>query len=378
MLAPAGNRVQFGFQTESLPKFDGYSPIWCQSGTAALALSILVAKQLKSIEQAEVIIPGYACPDLVSACAFANTKCRLSDLEISNTAFSLEHIESVINDRTIAIVAVNFLGIEERLAELKALASKHNILLIEDNAQWWPEFNNGNTSLSGDCISISFGRGKPISMLGGGLTLISQTLLENSKINSLLETYGRKFIDSGSASFVIKSLLYNALINPALYGLLNYVPGLKLGQTNYKPLQSISEFEQIKAKFLGLNISKHISREPTAQLFLQTHLENLPDEIISLPNKYLERTKRLLRFPILFEDQTSRDHNFDLFNQSGLGASKLYNNTLPNIPGTEPHLCEYDDLPNALDFANRLLTLPVHSLVKQKHLDKMLSILKSD
>lgn len=374
MLAPAGNRIRFSFDSKPFPEYRDYSLAWCQSGTAALALAIMAAKLKKPVDNPEVIIPAYACPDLVSAAAYANTQCRLCDLDINNTAYSLDEITSCINDNTVAIVAVNFLGIEERLQELKKLADENQILLIEDNAQWFPELKN-NESLTGDCVSLSFGRGKPVSMLGGGLTLFKNSLLEQTEIQDLFIRYQDNLNKDKSASFFIKSLLYNILITPFCYGLLNYVPGLELGVTKYKSLESISAFQGIKRKYLGLNALHHMNSEPTAQLYLQTHLEALPEEIISLPNRYLYRTKRLLRYPILFEDEALRDIKYKALTEAGLGASKLYNTTLPKIAGTEDYLCEHQDLPNAHDFAKRLLTLPIHNLVETKHLEKMVEIL---
>ena len=130
MLAPAGNPIKFGLKPRLKPVFNGYTAVWCNSGTAALALSILLAKRLKPVPQSDVIIPAYACPYLVSACAFAGFKFSLFDLDQNNTAYSLDYLKSVINEHTIAIIAINFLGIQERLQELKNLTKSINITLM--------------------------------------------------------------------------------------------------------------------------------------------------------------------------------------------------------------------------------------------------------
>lgn len=376
MLAPAGNPISLEHRIKPVPEFAGYRFVWLNSGTAALALSVLLAKTIKQTSQPEVVVPAYACPDLVAACAYAGVKCRLCDLSQNNTSYSLEHLQSVINDNTIAIIAINFLGIAEHLPELARLAKTHNIALIEDNAQWFPELNSGN-QLTGDFVCLSFGRGKPVSLLGGGAVLIKQTTFDRYQLASILEDSVASQPDSGNALLLAKCLLYNGLIQPALYTLLNFIPGLTLGQTVYKPLQTIETTDKARQQLLGHNIKKYLDSEPTAQLYLQTHIEHHSGDIVSLPNKYLDRSKRLLRFPILLEDTKSRDTLLSQLEQAGLGATKLYAKTLPEIPGTDPFLLDYDDLPNATDFANRLITLPVHSLVKDRHLDKMLGILAS-
>ena len=168
------------------------------------------------------------------------------------------------------------------------------------------------------------------------------------------------------------------MINPYLYSLIKFIPGLKIGQTIYKPLEIIQHLDKSRKSLLGKNISKYITSEPSAQLYLQTHLDNIPGEFISLPNKFLGRTKRLLRFPILLEDLHMRENAINKMNKHGLGATRLYNQILPEISGTEDYLLEHDDLPNATDFANRLITLPIHSLVNKKHLDKMIQIISDN
>ena len=165
------------------------------SGTASLALSILIAKNLKKISNPEVIVPAYACPDLVAACAYAGVKCRLCDLAQNNTSYDINLLESLINENTIALAAINFLGIQERISEIFSIVQKKDILLIEDNAQWFPELNNSD-HLTGDFICLSFGRGKPVSLLGGGCLLVKETILQNDPIEDLIKTIVHQNNDS--------------------------------------------------------------------------------------------------------------------------------------------------------------------------------------
>ncbi len=375
MLAPAGNPVIFGFAKKARPAFDGYTPVWLNSGTAALALAIELAKQKKRVEKPEIIIPAYACPDLVSACEYAGVRCRLCDLDQNNTAYSLQFLRSIINENTIGIIAINFLGIEERLVELSKLANENQITFIEDNAQWFPELNH-QKSLTGDIVCLSFGRGKPVSLLGGGAAIVNDELLQNPKIKSIIAQHESNGTGNNSLTYILKCLAYNAIINPALYSLINYVPGLTIGKTIYKPLESINTLDNLKARFLSLNIDSYIHSEPTAQLYLQTRLDDISDDIINLPTKYLDRTKRLLRYPILTEDRITRDSLLNELTRYGLGATKLYGTILPSIPGTKKHILNQDDFPNATDFADRLITLPVHSHVQRKHLNKIETLIK--
>ena len=374
MLAPAGNSITLVDSTESAADFSGYHSTFTHSGTSALAAAISIAKQHKPVAQPEVIIPAYACPDLISAAAFNNIKCRLCDLEQNQTGYSIQSLRDAINDNTIAIITVNFLGIQEQNKLVKELADQHDLLLIEDNAQWFPELN-GNESLVGQLSIISFGRGKPVSLLGGGCLLVEENLSNRhgqyiqqmqANLNSHPQTV---------TNFYLKALAYNTLINPLLYSLLKYVPGLKLGETKYKPLLEIERLDEVRQQLLKRNINQHIKREPTAQLYLQNKLDENNKALTNLPVKFLARTKRLLRYPILAEDHFLRDQLHDKLNESGLGATKLYATTMDEIDGTSDFILTEQDYPNASDFASRLLTLPVHEKVSMNHLRSMSRII---
>ena len=77
-LPPVGNPVRLsgGRHDESLLQeiFSPYSPRFFDSGTSALAASVLVAINVKGASDPEVILPAYGCPDLISAVVFAGKR----------------------------------------------------------------------------------------------------------------------------------------------------------------------------------------------------------------------------------------------------------------------------------------------------------------
>lgn len=84
-LPPVGHPVRLsdGHYDDSLLQavFSPYSPRFFDSGTAALAASILVSISKKATPEPEVILPAYGCPDLISAVVYAGAKPVLVDLE---------------------------------------------------------------------------------------------------------------------------------------------------------------------------------------------------------------------------------------------------------------------------------------------------------
>ena len=345
------------------------------SGTAALAAALVAAMKVKSIESAEVILPAYGCPDLVSAVEFAGAKPVLVDIEAGRPWLDLAQLASAITDNTAAIVAVNLFGINERWTQLRELAEKNNVVLIEDSAQYFPG-GEEQQDWQGDFVVFSFGRGKPVSMLGGGAVLASTApLLELLPQPKKKNTNFRQRL-----TFNLKAKLYNAMISPLLYWLPQSLPFLHLGETRYHTLQAIEAMDQKRMDLLPANISCYQDdanasiRCEKISLMLES-LTDLQDRLRNLPRLCnIEAKRRLLRYPLLLE-ATSRDCAYQSLKQAGLGASIMYPASLPKIPGMNHLLDNKQSFPNADDFASRVLTLPTHTGVSEKDIDKMQIIL---
>lgn len=345
------------------------------SGTAALAAAIVAAKKFKNIESAEVILPAYGCPDLVSAVEFAGGRPVLVDIEAGLPWFDLAQLSSAITDNTVAIVAVNLFGISERWIQLRKLAEINDVVLIEDSAQHFPG-NDEQQDWQGDFVVFSFGRGKPVSMLGGGAVLASKpsllALLPQSQksTTTLLQRF----------TYSLKARLYNAMISPFLYWLPQSLPFLHLGETRYHTLQAIEAMDQTRMDLLPANISCYQDdataaiRSEKISLMLRS-LDSSQDKLRDLPRICnIEANRRLLRYPLLV-GALSRDSIYQRLKQAGLGASIMYPDSLPKIPGLNHLLDDRAYFPNAEDFASRVLTLPTHAGVRDKDIEKIKTIL---
>ncbi|MDB6063079.1 MAG: hypothetical protein JWM78_3182 [Verrucomicrobiaceae bacterium] len=367
-LRPAGNAISLRIDNR-LPTFAGYVPLWVNSGTAALALSIVAARGLHPhIAQPEVILPGYGCPDLIAAAEFAGVRIVLADIGADDPGFNLDALKAALSANTIAVVAVNFLGIKERLSEIRELIGP-DIELIEDDAQWFPE---PTTDLSGDFICLSFGRGKPVSLLGGGALLIKDSLVERVLpwLNIAPNSSG------ASGSYMLKVAAYNTLLNPFAYGFISRNPFLKLGETRLKLLTEISALDKQRQQFLTSNVRIHFNRERASEEKLREIIATsarLTDVVAAAG----ERSARLLRYPVLCKNLKQRNRVWEEFRQAGLGVTAMYQKTLPEIPDVAQRVYAADNLSGAKAFSERLLTLPTHSGVKAKHLKHIADIVKA-
>jgi len=258
MLAPVGNPVSLRQNDEALPAFEGYEAVFVNSGTAALTLALMVAKRQTGKQRSEVIIPAYGCPDLVTACVGADVTPVLCDIGADDPGFDLEQFKSLLSERTLAVIAVNFLGIRDRLDEIDALATQSGALLIEDDAQWYPE---DESLLRGAMVITSFGRGKPASILGGGALLVRDELAHACKdlLSGYRDAAGESVLQRWQ--YYARVAAYNVCLNPSVYGLVARVPGLAIGATVYKPPQPVTAMPVLMRALLAGNIERYLQRD---------------------------------------------------------------------------------------------------------------------
>jgi dTDP-4-amino-4,6-dideoxygalactose transaminase len=345
----------------------GYNMALVNSGTAALSLAMSLAKRRQGGLDPEVIIPAYGCPDLLAAANFAGVRPVLVDIGSRSPRYQLAQVERAISPNTVAIVAVNFLGIAEDLAALGQLASSRGLLLIEDDAQFMPlEFSS--TSYCGDLVVHSFGRGKPISQLGGGALMCQAALADEMAI--LLAESEREVL--AERTWRVKAQLFNVVLHPLVYQWLLRVPFLDIGATQYKPLRGVERLASWRCAYLQANLDAYQMRAREAQALLDEALADIQG-IDSLAHLQQSRCQPLLRYPLLCADRDSRDALLAKLQRAGLGASSMYGRPLPAIDGIPSEIV--GDYPGAGAFADCLLTLPVTSFVRVQHLQAMRQVL---
>jgi dTDP-4-amino-4,6-dideoxygalactose transaminase len=380
-LPPVGNPVCLHPQADAaaIPLFSSYKTEYYASGTAALAAALAAVRaavKIKDSEVAEVIIPAYACPDLVSAVVFVGAKPVLVDLEADRPWFDLAKLEFAITERTVAIVAVDLFGINERWQQLKVLARQKEILLIEDSAQYFPTGHDHQTKQQdwqGDLVILSFGRGKPVSLLGGGAVLTKNSLL----FEQLPKPQPVNAMPGQHLLFGLKARIYNVMISPSLYWLPQAMPFLHLGETRYNELTGIDALDKTRSNLLGSNILRYQNDiEAIARCKKISSMLDSMEKINNLPRLCnIEENRRYLRYPLLLKAKT-RDRVYQILKRAGLGVSVMYPSSLPRIRGLNYILGNEQGFPNADMFASRILTLPTHSFVSEKNIEKMKTILR--
>lgn len=133
------------------------------SGTSALWISM----KMSGIGFGdEVIVPA----NTFFACAEAVELCGAKPVFVDNDEYfniDFTKIESCVNEKTKAIMAVHLYGQMCNVVEIKKLCNKHNLLFIEDCSQsHFAESNGGFAGTFGDCACFSFYPGKNLGAMG--------------------------------------------------------------------------------------------------------------------------------------------------------------------------------------------------------------------
>ena len=367
-IPPVGDPITIKTSNE-VPIFPGaLKTYFLNSGTAALAAGLHIAQQHCQAKKPEVVIPAYCCPDLLSAILYNDMKPVLVDFIPDRPYMDLNGIEEALNENTVAVIAVNFLGIPERFREIKQLLQGMPTLLIEDSCQWFPESDEAFASHEGDLVVYSFGKGKPVCLLGGGALSVVDAAYQNyAPTGDITPDYKKTSIAKAMLNRV-KYLAYNLVLTPYAYWLLEVMPFIKLGETRFHPLKSITAMPTDKLIFLKHNIESYEQRYRNRDSAWQHVTKNPSKNSVAILHNQCPTYKKqqLLRLPLLCDDPYLRNEFYALSENRGFGGSKLYADILPKILDMPCSLIADSAIVNAVDFSKRLLTLPTHSNADEK------------
>ncbi len=370
-LRPTGNKIKMGNKPLDNQLFAPFVPHFYQSGTAALAAAIIAANKKNKKTKAEILLPAYTCPDIISAVVFANAIPILIDLKVNSPRMSLKSIENKITPNTNAIIAINFLGISEDICKIRKICDKYNLTLIEDSAQAVP-----NQSFSpywqGDYIIISFGRGKPLNLLGGGAVLNKPDKELN---NNLTIVEIKKGSTKNKFLYSLKIFIYNILINPTIYGLILQLPGLKIGSTHFKPLHEIGAINDFSLNKLAENYTAYKKQNKTGDI-IRKHISTVTNDSIIDLTILNKTTEMFLRYPLLIKNIELRNKILDNF--SDKGVSSMYGIELNKIDGTQKYLNTNENFPNAHNFSASLITFPIHSDFHEKDIIEIVDFIHKE
>ncbi|CAB1217412.1 DegT/DnrJ/EryC1/StrS family aminotransferase [Acinetobacter bouvetii] len=218
------------------------------NGLDALVLVFRAWKELGKLkDNDEVLVPANTYIASILAITANNLKPILIEPDVNTYNLDSGLIESQINDKTKAILAVHLYGQLADMPSIKAIANKHNLLILEDSAQAHGAKLDGIKAGNwGDAAGFSFYPGKNLGALG----------------------------DAGAIT-TNDAELANVLIALRNYG----------SHEKYKNIYAgvNSRLDEIQAAMLNVKL-KYLDKEILhRRTIAQAYLENIKNPLIKLP-----------------------------------------------------------------------------------------------
>lgn len=353
--------------------YPSYTPVFFNSGTEALAIAVSISLAGLNGPDRNVFIPAYGCPDLVAATLAAEGNPVLVDIMPDCWGYDLEDLERKVSGTSGTVLAVNLLGLGDQVSELELFATKHNLGLIQDSAQFVGR--SEDRSYCAPLVVWSFGRGKPINLLFGGALLVRKDVNFSSFSSEKLGVRGYNRLPS-----LAKGALFNSLFGPHSYAFLKSMSLFGIGETAFKPCPVTSEIFRLPFDFIERVVpalSRRFEEKRVVARLIADLIVGRKFSGVKFPNATGEESADLLRFPVLFDDKEARTRFASTLQTFGVSSSTMYAEPLPRIASMPDSIKKQGPFPGAQSYADALLTLPVHKWVSRQHIEIIESCLKS-
>jgi dTDP-4-amino-4,6-dideoxygalactose transaminase len=269
-------------------------------------------------------------------------------------------------ERAAALVVSNLFGVPEPVARLREITNPRGVALVDDAAQsLGARSTEGPVGSRGEVGILSFGRGKPLSALGGGALAWAGADGPADPPAS----------DARPCSAAVRAAAFNLALLPAVFRWLAAIPALGIGETLYDP-----NFERGGIDGASLCLVAAVLPEfETANRARARRAATLARRITAETNfsPLLADDGDIAVYPrlgVLAPSASAR--NDALRALAPLGATRMYPGPLECVKALQPHRVGRSETPGARQFANRLLTLPTGKTLLGERLEFALRTLR--
>ena len=337
------------------------------SGISAFYIVLQALKKRSS--RREVILPGYTAPSLVVAIHKAGLKPVLCDISLEDFNMDTKTVRGMVSSETLCVVCVHMFGIPVKNIEHFKSDLSNDVFLIEDCAQaMGSKISNDMVGSFGDVSVFSFNRGKNLPTYGGGgiVTDSDELAAHLDTIVNVLQVPGLMH----EVALFIKFMCLSIIFKPFLYTLL--YPFISRFKEDKVPIDfTISAYTSLQAK-LGMSLFKRFDKSCKDRyenaMAIINGLRNT--EGIILPEIHDNIIPAFNRLPLVFKDLKSREKVEVNLWKAGIETSRMYFKPLHHIFDLG---YKKDDFPHATYFAEHMLTVPIHPLLTDTDLNKIIT-----
>ena len=316
------------------------------SGTSALHAS-LISISLRPNE--EVLVPSFTFISTANSILMAGGIPHFVDIEKERLGLDPRQSELCISKNVKAIMPVHYAGFPCKIDELREIADRKKIYLIEDAAEsLGSKINKKKTGAFGDLSILSFAPNKIITTGEGGAVLTnSKKLFEKLK---LIRSHGR----------LENSNYFSSSLKPKYVTL-----GYNWRMSTMVAALGISQLKRID-KIIGMR------RKNAA--FLSSKIKNISE--ITLPPELKNSTHVFQLYSIMLPNSRRRNQLMQFLAKKGI-MTKIYFDPIHKTDFYKKVKFKQSNLQNTEEVSSRIISLPIYPDLNQKELQYIAdSILK--
>lgn len=261
------------------------------------------------------------------------------DIKLSDFTIDEEKIESLITDKTVAILPVHVYGNICNYQAIDEIAKRNNLKIIYDAAHAFGEAIDGISVESlGDASVLSFHATKVFNTIEGGAICFKE------------------------------EALYETLYNLKNFGIRSEEVVVAVGANG-----KMNEF----CAAMGLCNLKHVREQIKKRATKSAYYDELLSgrDNIRIRNQETRIHFNYGYYPVLFQTQEQRDNVYDRLREHNIFARKYF------YPITSDQQCfhgEYKnlDLNNARYVSKRILTLPLYSDLEESEIERICKLIE--
>jgi perosamine synthetase len=131
--------------------------------------SIVALFRALGLSQAEVVMPAFTCSVMAEAVVASGNRPVFVDIDPTNYNMDIEAIKAALTSQTRAVIATHMHGYLADVDAIRQAVGDERVLIVEDAALALRPAASGVTGISSDVAFYSFGRGKQLYTITGGV-----------------------------------------------------------------------------------------------------------------------------------------------------------------------------------------------------------------
>lgn len=302
------------------------------NGTMADMVAVAAAKA-KRPEKTEVIVPAYTFVAQTNSVVINGLTPIFVDCD-KNFQIDIKKVKVAVNENTLAIFGVHLFGANGNMEELKKIADENDVFLIEDTCEAFAgEVSGKKFGTIGDMGTFSFFPSHTISTGEGGMIITNDD--EFASLCRKISNHSRRS-DSILEKFHFDYVGFNGKMSNVLAAIGCGVVGLT---------DEVIEKRRANVRLYNALLNKYW--------------------FASSPHCY----------PVLFNTREERDAMLVKLEENGIEGRKLFSSLPTQENVYKAYGFKMGDFPNAEDFGNRGLFVPVHQGLTEEDIKKVCSVI---